>query len=97
MGAADATAALTIARLHAQQQDNTALEAALTHEAHPAPLPQPLLNGDTLIKSLRIGGGPRIGSILEAVFDAQLEGRIATEHDAIELARSMLTDGGDIS
>ncbi|MGI9014155.1 MAG: CCA tRNA nucleotidyltransferase [Phycisphaerales bacterium] len=97
MGEADAVAALTIARLHAQQQGNTVLDAALAHDAHPAPLPQPLLNGDTLMKSLRIGGGPRIGSILEAVFDAQLEERIETENEAIELARSMLADDGDIA
>jgi hypothetical protein len=39
--------------------------------------------------SLGLRPGPRFAEILDAVYDAQLEGRASTAQEAIELARSM--------
>ncbi|MFG0273597.1 MAG: hypothetical protein ACF8QF_00920 [Phycisphaerales bacterium] len=54
--------------------------------------PIPLLSGDALV-AIGLPQGPRIGVVLDRVYDAQLEGRITTERDALDLARS-LWEGG---
>lgn len=51
--------------------------------------PDPYLNGNDLIAE-NMEPGPRFKSILDAVYDAQLEGRIKNRDAAIALARSLL-------
>jgi len=50
--------------------------------------PDAWVDGGVLI-SLGLRPGPRFAEILDAVYDAQLEGRASTAQEAIELARSM--------
>ncbi len=54
--------------------------------------PAPLLTGDDLIAA-GVRPGPDIGRVLERVYDAQLEDRMATRDDAMALAKSMLEAG----
>lgn len=54
----------------------------------PGLAPPPLLGGEDLIR-LGLTPGPRFKVILEAVYDAQLEGQIATRDQALELARRL--------
>ncbi len=51
-------------------------------------LPKPLVNGDDLI-AMGMVPGPAFAGILRTVFDAQLEGRIATKEDGLHLARAV--------
>ena len=51
--------------------------------------PPRLVNGDDLI-ALGFQPGPRFRTVLLAVEDAQLEGRVQTPEDALELARRLL-------
>jgi poly(A) polymerase len=48
--------------------------------------PQPLVTGDDLIAQGRVPG-PRFREILNAVEDAQLEGRLPTRDSALEFVR----------
>lgn len=59
--------------------------------AHPqAPaLPPPLVNGHDL-QELGMQPGRAIGALLRELYDAQLEGRIATKEQALEAARAAL-------
>ena len=50
--------------------------------------PQPLLTGDDLVAA-GWAPGPRFKGVLDAVYDAQLEGRVASTEEAMELARSL--------
>jgi tRNA nucleotidyltransferase/poly(A) polymerase len=50
--------------------------------------PTPLLNGDELIAA-GFSPGPAFRRILDGVYDAQLEGRILTKADAMELAKKI--------
>jgi poly(A) polymerase len=50
--------------------------------------PKPLLTGQHLIE-MGLAPGPRFKEILKAVEDAQLDGRITTGQDAVELVRSL--------
>lgn len=50
--------------------------------------PPPVLTGDDLIAA-GARPGPRFKDILDRVYDAQLEGRVVTRAQALELARSM--------
>lgn len=50
--------------------------------------PKPLLGGDDLIAAGRVPG-PGFSRVLDAVYDAQLEGRICTIDEALDLARSI--------
>jgi putative nucleotidyltransferase with HDIG domain len=50
-------------------------------------LPAPLLNGHVLMRALRLKPGPRIGQLLEAIKDAQAEGRVRTREEAIAFAQ----------
>ena len=52
--------------------------------------PSPLLNGDDLIKELRLEPSPKIGEILESLREAQATGEIHTRADALALAKSLL-------
>jgi len=50
--------------------------------------PAPLLTGDLLVEA-GFQPGPPFGPILEAVYDAQLEGRVSDREGALELARRL--------
>lgn len=51
--------------------------------------PAPLLLGRHLL-ALGVQPGPRVGEILKAVYDMQLDGRITTVDDGIDAARALL-------
>ncbi len=53
--------------------------------------PEPLITGSDLI-ALGLEPGPRFGPILDAVYDAQLEGRAATRDEALALARDLAAE-----
>lgn len=48
---------------------------------------RPLLNGDEVMELLVIGPGPRVGEVLDFLLDEQLEGRITTREEAVEVVR----------
>lgn len=50
--------------------------------------PEPLVTGDDLI-GLGMRPGPEFRSVLDRVFDAQLEGRVSSKEEALELAREL--------
>jgi poly(A) polymerase len=50
--------------------------------------PPPLIDGDDLIAA-GLSAGPKFRQILDAVYDAQLEGRISTREQALNLAKSI--------
>jgi poly(A) polymerase len=50
--------------------------------------PPPLISGDDLTAA-GLKPGPKFKQMLEAVYDAQLEGRISTREQAMELARTI--------
>ncbi len=54
--------------------------------------PEPMLDGNDLI-AIGLEPGPDFKSILDAVYDAQLEGRVADRKTAVELARELATRG----
>lgn len=59
--------------------------------------PPPLLCGDDLIDA-GISPGPAFGQVLFSVYDAQLEGQIHTQKEAMEFARRALNpDSGDLN
>jgi poly(A) polymerase len=49
-----------------------------------------LINGRDLIKKLKLTPGPIFSEILNAVEDAQVEGRIRTKEEALTLVRQTL-------
>ncbi|MDP7030473.1 MAG: CCA tRNA nucleotidyltransferase [Phycisphaerales bacterium] len=55
--------------------------------------PARLINGDALI-SAGMQPGPGLGAVLEQVYDAQLEGRVSTQDEAMALARALGGEGG---
>jgi poly(A) polymerase len=55
--------------------------------------PDPLVSGDDLI-GLGLTPGPLFKRVLDAVYDAQLEGGVGEKAEAIELARAIATDDG---
>jgi poly(A) polymerase len=50
--------------------------------------PEPWVNGDDLV-SIGMKPGPLFRSVLDRVLDAQLEGRVRTKEEAMELAREL--------
>ena len=54
--------------------------------------PPSLVDGRVLMKELKIAAGPRVGELLEAIREAQVEGEIKTRDDALALAQKMLTE-----
>ena len=55
--------------------------------------PAPLMNGD-LLTAHGLRPGPLFKRILDAVYDAQLEGRVNTQEEALKLAMEMAQKGG---
>ena len=56
--------------------------------------PPVLVDGRALMRELNIDAGPRVGELLEAIREAQVEGEVKTREDALAFARRMLTEGG---
>ncbi len=52
--------------------------------------PPPLVDGRELIRELHIPAGPAVGRLLEAIREAQVEGKVTTRDQAVELARSLV-------
>jgi len=50
--------------------------------------PEPLVTGDLLVDQ-GLAPGPRFKRLLDLVYDAQLEGRITTVSEGLELARGL--------
>jgi poly(A) polymerase len=53
--------------------------------------PPALIDGRTLIHELQLDAGPRVGELLEAIREAQVEGQIKTREEAMAFARVILT------
>jgi tRNA nucleotidyltransferase/poly(A) polymerase len=51
--------------------------------------PDPLANGEQLQKYLHLPEGPQLGALVKALYDAQLNERIHTLKEAIEMAREL--------
>jgi tRNA nucleotidyltransferase/poly(A) polymerase len=72
---------------------HVALARALLPEAlaeRTAAPPSPLVRGDALARALAIPPGPRVGALLDAIAEARFAGEIATEAEAVALARGIL-------
>ena len=54
--------------------------------------PPPLLSGHDLIEQFAIEPGPMVGTLLEALREAQVEQRVATKQDALEFTRRALEE-----
>jgi poly(A) polymerase len=52
--------------------------------------PQKLINGHDLIRACRVKPGPLIGKLLEAIQDAQIEGRLHSKTEALFYAKTWL-------
>jgi poly(A) polymerase len=53
-------------------------------------LPPKIIDGHLLMKKLRLKPGPMIGKLLDAVRDAQAEGKVRTVNEALACARRLL-------
>jgi tRNA nucleotidyltransferase/poly(A) polymerase len=72
---------------------HVALARALLPEAlagRAATPPAALVRGDVLARALGIPLGPRIGELLDAIAEARFAGELATEEEAVALARARL-------
>jgi tRNA nucleotidyltransferase/poly(A) polymerase len=56
--------------------------------------PPRLLNGSDLMKVLKLDAGPKVGELLESIRVAQVEGKVKTRADGLELARQLLDEIG---
>lgn len=54
--------------------------------------PAALISGDGLMRELGLQEGPKVGQLLEAIREAQVEGLVASRTEAIDFARAKLTD-----
>jgi hypothetical protein len=68
--------------------DGVRARVAELEAIHGGLAPKPLLSGDDLVAG-GLEPGPAFGRILERVYDAQLEGRVANKDQAMELARRL--------
>jgi len=58
--------------------------------------PPPLLRGRDLLR-LGLEPGPAVGRLLDACYEAQIEGRVGSREEALELARRLLGAAGERS
>jgi hypothetical protein len=56
--------------------------------------PPPLLDGNQLMQTLGVSPGPVIGRLLERIREAQVTGDVRTVDDALQIARTHLSNGG---
>ena len=52
--------------------------------------PRPLVTGKDLMQALQLPPGPQIGELLTAIALAQVEGKISTSAEALELASQLV-------
>lgn len=52
-------------------------------------LPKPLVNGDDIIKQLKLKSGPPIGKLLTTAREAQLSGKVKTKAQALNFLKSL--------
>jgi tRNA nucleotidyltransferase/poly(A) polymerase len=55
--------------------------------------PPKLINGHDLMEEFGLEEGPRIGELLEAVREAQVEGQVRTKEEALDLVKELLAQG----
>jgi putative nucleotidyltransferase with HDIG domain len=53
-------------------------------------LPEKVVNGHDLMRAFKIKPGPKIGRLLEAIQDAQAEGKVSTKEEALRFAKRKL-------
>ncbi|MBW4509133.1 MAG: CCA tRNA nucleotidyltransferase [Scytonematopsis contorta HA4267-MV1] len=84
-----ATAVLAVARVNLVGGIAPLVSRYLSPD-DPVAHPIPLVNGKDLIIALNIPASPVVGKILTEIVVAQVEGRIGTKDEAIDLAKSLL-------
>lgn len=84
-------AALAARGIHVERIQTLERELSQLEKTEFAPVP--LINGD-LLTSHGLKPGPLFKRILDAVYDAQLEGRVSTQEEALNLAMEMAKTGG---
>ena len=52
--------------------------------------PEPLLDGKSLMRALKLPPGPRVGALLEHIHEAQVSGKVNTVTEALAVARDWL-------
>lgn len=55
--------------------------------------PQPVVGGRDLMAALHLAEGPIIGTLLEAIREAQAEGKVTTRDEALALAKRVMNKG----
>ena len=73
----------------AQRATNAALLDRYFHAPETVIALPPLVDGHTLMRELQMDAGPRVGELLEAIREAQVEGEIKTREDALAFARQI--------
>ncbi|MGH7164815.1 MAG: CCA tRNA nucleotidyltransferase, partial [Nitrospiraceae bacterium] len=58
--------------------------------------PKPVVLGRHLL-ALGLTPGPKVGSILKACYDAQIDGAFSTLEDGIEYAERMIREGTSVA
>ena len=90
---ADSLAGQGEARIDGMEQELATLyrHLAQVHQEHVVPVKQavPLVNGHDLIKELALVPGPIFKTILGAIEEARMEGRVSTRSEALSLAVSV--------
>ncbi len=76
----------------AQRATNAALLDRYFHAPETVIAPPALIDGRTLMSELKMDAGPRVGELLEAIREAQVEGEIKTREDALAFARKTRTE-----
>ena len=84
------SAALSLLKLRDQKLAES-VDSDLAVLARTGIAPAPLVDGDALVEA-GLTPGPVFRQILDAVYDAQLEQRVATHQDALELALQLARD-----
>jgi tRNA nucleotidyltransferase/poly(A) polymerase len=52
-------------------------------------LPPPILNGGRIMKLLKLTPGPKVGEIITALREAQLQGKVKTRKEAERFIKSL--------
>jgi tRNA nucleotidyltransferase/poly(A) polymerase len=73
----------------AQRATNALLLDRYFHAQETVIAPPALVDGRVLMNELRLAAGPRVGELLEAIREAQVEGEIKTRDDALAFAKKL--------
>jgi tRNA nucleotidyltransferase/poly(A) polymerase len=52
--------------------------------------PKKLVNGNEIMKRFKLSPGPKIGEVLEALSEVQVEGKVKTKKEAFEFIKRAL-------